>query len=108
MLTLTCEDAGMRTDGRGSGGVGSGGVGASSGGRPRLTRPSWMGGSVAAARRGAGEAGVPLRRRVLLAIVAITTLAVALFAVPLAVAMSRRYREETVSSALRDAPWMAT
>ncbi|WP_246083841.1 sensor histidine kinase [Nonomuraea diastatica] len=51
--------------------------------------------------------GVPLRRRVLVVIVSVTALAVALFLVPLAVAMSLLYHDQTVAALQRDAAWVA-
>ncbi|GAA3672768.1 HAMP domain-containing sensor histidine kinase [Nonomuraea antimicrobica] len=53
------------------------------------------------------ERGVPLRRRVLVVIVGVTTLAVALFLVPLAVAVSLLYHDQTVAALQRDAAWVA-
>src|SRR5215469_10519775 len=47
--------------------------------------------------------GVPLRRRVLIAILAVTALAVILFALPLGVAVQRLYRTEAVTALQRDA-----
>jgi len=47
--------------------------------------------------------GVPLRRRVLVAILAVTALAVILFALPLGVAVQRLYRTEAVTALERDA-----
>ena len=47
--------------------------------------------------------GVPLRRRVLVSILAVTTLAVILFALPLGVAVQRLYRSEAVTALQRDA-----
>jgi len=48
-------------------------------------------------------AGRPLRRRVLVAIVGVTAAAVVLFAIPLAVALQRLYRDEAIVSLERDA-----
>src|SRR4051794_35542459 len=45
----------------------------------------------------------PLRRRVLVAIVGVAALAVVLFAIPLAVALQRLYRDEAIVSLERDA-----
>lgn len=47
--------------------------------------------------------GVPLRRRVLMSILAVTALAVILFALPLGVAVQRLYRTEAVTALQRDA-----
>src|ERR1700682_2072351 len=47
--------------------------------------------------------GVPLRRRVLVSILAVTALAVILFALPLGVAVQRLYRTEMVTALQRDA-----
>src|SRR6202035_1621830 len=47
--------------------------------------------------------GVPLRRRVLMSILALTALAVILFALPLGVAVQRLYRTEAVTALQRDA-----
>ena len=47
--------------------------------------------------------GVPLRRRVLVSILAVTALAVILFALPLGVAVQRLYRTEAVTALQRDA-----
>src|SRR3978361_972392 len=47
--------------------------------------------------------GAPLRRRVLVAILAVTALAVILFALPLGVAVQRLYRTEAVTVLERDA-----
>jgi signal transduction histidine kinase len=52
---------------------------------------------------GNSPAGRPLRRRVLVAIVGVAAAAVVLFAIPLAVAMQRLYRDEAVVSLERDA-----
>ncbi|MFF3671649.1 sensor histidine kinase [Microtetraspora malaysiensis] len=51
--------------------------------------------------------GVPLRRRVLVVIVSVTALAVALFLVPLAVAVNLLYHDQTVAALQRDAAWVA-
>ncbi|WP_248959336.1 sensor histidine kinase [Sphaerisporangium perillae] len=51
--------------------------------------------------------GAPLRRRLLSAIVAVTALVVALFAIPLAVAINQLYQDETVAALQRDATWIA-
>ncbi|WP_214104521.1 HAMP domain-containing sensor histidine kinase [Acrocarpospora catenulata] len=51
--------------------------------------------------------GTPLRRRALIAIVAATSLAVLLFAAPLAVSVGRLYRDQTASALQRDAAWIA-
>ncbi|MCT9929712.1 HAMP domain-containing histidine kinase [Planotetraspora sp. A-T 1434] len=51
--------------------------------------------------------GRPLRHRVLVAMVGVATLAVALFAIPLAVSMQRRYHDETAAALGRDATWIA-
>ncbi|MET9244003.1 HAMP domain-containing sensor histidine kinase [Nonomuraea sp. NPDC003709] len=51
--------------------------------------------------------GVPLRRRVLVVIVSVTALAVALFLVPLAVAVSLLFHDQTVAALQRDAAWVA-
>ncbi|MDN3352456.1 HAMP domain-containing sensor histidine kinase [Actinomadura sp. DC4] len=48
-------------------------------------------------------AGRPLRRRVLVAIVGVAASAVVLFAIPLAVALQRLYRDEAIVSLERDA-----
>src|SRR5260370_13798567 len=50
-----------------------------------------------------GPSGVPLRRRVLVSILAVTALAVILFALPLGVAVQRLYRTEAVTALQRDA-----
>jgi hypothetical protein len=47
--------------------------------------------------------GAPLRRRVLVSIMIVTALAVTVFALPLAVAVQRLYRTETVTVLQRDA-----
>jgi signal transduction histidine kinase len=47
--------------------------------------------------------GVPLRRRVLISILAVTAVAMILFALPLGVAVQRLYRTETVTALQRDA-----
>jgi signal transduction histidine kinase len=52
---------------------------------------------------GNSPAGRPLRRRVLVAIVGVAAAAVVLFALPLAVAIQRLYRDEAVVSLERDA-----
>src|SRR5215471_1882733 len=49
------------------------------------------------------HSGVPLRRRVLVSILAVTALAVILFALPLGVAVQRLYRTEAVTALQRDA-----
>jgi signal transduction histidine kinase len=49
------------------------------------------------------HSGVPLRRRVLVAILAVTALAVILFALPLGIAVQRLYRTEAVTALQRDA-----
>src|SRR5262249_56241121 len=49
------------------------------------------------------HSGVPLRRRVLVSILAVTVLAVILFALPLGVAVQRLYRTEAVTALQRDA-----
>ncbi|MER6951234.1 HAMP domain-containing sensor histidine kinase [Nonomuraea sp. NPDC000554] len=51
--------------------------------------------------------GVPLRRRVLVVILSVTVLAVALFLVPLAVAVKLLYHDQTVAALQRDAAWVA-
>lgn len=51
---------------------------------------------------------MPLRRRVLVVIVSVTALAVALFLVPLAVAVRLLYHDQTVAALQRDAAWVAT
>jgi signal transduction histidine kinase len=51
--------------------------------------------------------GTSLRGRVLAAIVGSTVLAVALFAVPLALSVERLYRDETAGALGRDAAWIA-
>jgi signal transduction histidine kinase len=51
--------------------------------------------------------GVPLRHRVLLSILAVTTLAVVTFALPLGVVVQRLYRSEAVTSLQRDAARVA-
>lgn len=50
---------------------------------------------------------MPLRRRVLVVIVSVTALAVALFLVPLAVAVSLLFHDQTVAALQRDAAWVA-
>lgn len=52
---------------------------------------------------GSLPSGRPLRRRVLVAIVGVTALAVVLLAVPLAVALQRLYRDEAIVALERDA-----
>src|SRR5690348_5508685 len=47
--------------------------------------------------------GVPLRRRVLISILAVTAVAMILFALPLGVAVQRLYRTEMVTALQRDA-----
>src|SRR5215468_10861743 len=47
--------------------------------------------------------GVPLRRRVLTSILAVTAVAVILFALPLGVAVQRLYRTEAITALQRDA-----
>src|SRR2546423_1127658 len=49
------------------------------------------------------HSGVPLRRRVLVSILAVTVIAVILFALPLGVAVQRLYRSEAVTALQRDA-----
>jgi signal transduction histidine kinase len=49
----------------------------------------------------------PLRRQVLIVIVAVAALAVVMFALPLAVAVQRLYRDETITSLERDATRIA-
>src|SRR5580692_4900852 len=49
------------------------------------------------------HSGAPLRRRVLMSIMTVTALAVIIFALPLAVAVQRLYRTETVTALQRDA-----
>src|SRR5438105_1399214 len=49
------------------------------------------------------HSGAPLRRRVLVSIMSVTALAVILFTLPLAVAVQRLYRTETVTALQRDA-----
>ncbi|MFC5834772.1 HAMP domain-containing sensor histidine kinase [Nonomuraea insulae] len=51
--------------------------------------------------------GVPLRRRVLVVIVSVIALAVVLFLVPLAVAVSLLFHDQTVAALQRDAAWVA-
>lgn len=51
--------------------------------------------------------GVPLRRRMLTAIVGVTAVAVVLFAIPLAVAVQRLYRDEATTKLERDATRIA-
>jgi signal transduction histidine kinase len=53
------------------------------------------------------RAAAPLRGRVLASILAVTVLAVALFAVPLGVALQRLYRSEAVTALQRDAARVA-
>src|SRR5260370_21108691 len=50
-----------------------------------------------------GPSGLPLGRRVLVSILAVTALAVILFALPLGVAVQRLYRTEAVTALQRDA-----
>jgi signal transduction histidine kinase len=50
---------------------------------------------------------MPLRRRVLLAILAVTTIAVLGFALPMSIAVQRLYRSETVTGLQRDAARVA-
>lgn len=50
---------------------------------------------------------MPLRRRVLVVIVSVTVLAVALFLVPLAVAVNILYHDQAVAALQRDAAWVA-
>ena len=47
--------------------------------------------------------GPPLRRRVLVSIMAVTVVAVVLFTLPLGIAVQRLYRSETVTALQRDA-----
>ncbi|MGI5200460.1 ATP-binding protein [Spirillospora sp. CA-108201] len=54
-----------------------------------------------------GAQGRPLRRQVLIAIVGVTALAIVLFALPLAAAVQRLYRDETVTGLERDATRIA-
>ncbi|SEG52718.1 Signal transduction histidine kinase [Thermomonospora echinospora] len=51
--------------------------------------------------------GRPLRRQVLVAIVGVTALAIVLFALPLAVAVQRLYRDEAITRLQRDATRVA-
>ncbi|GAB1818719.1 HAMP domain-containing sensor histidine kinase [Herbidospora sp. RD11066] len=51
--------------------------------------------------------GTPLRHRALAAIVAVTALAVLLFAGPLAVLVDRLYRDQATAALQRDAVWIA-
>jgi signal transduction histidine kinase len=51
--------------------------------------------------------GTPLRRRVLVSILTVTSLAVAVFALPLAIAVQQLYRTETVTALQRDAARVA-
>lgn len=51
--------------------------------------------------------GIPLRRRVLTAIVGVTAVAVVLFAIPLAVAVQRLYQDEATTKLERDATRIA-
>lgn len=51
--------------------------------------------------------GTPLRRRVLVSILTVTSLAVAVFALPLAIAVQQLYRTETVTVLQRDAARVA-
>jgi signal transduction histidine kinase len=51
--------------------------------------------------------GAPLRRRVLMSILTVTTLAVVLFALPLAIAVQRLYRSEAVTSLQQEATRVA-
>jgi signal transduction histidine kinase len=53
------------------------------------------------------HSGVPLRRRVLLSILAVTTLAVILFALPLGFAVQRLYRTEAVTALQQEAAGVA-
>lgn len=52
---------------------------------------------------GNSPSGRPLRRRVLIAIVGVAAAAVVLFAIPLAIALQRLYRDDAVASLERDA-----
>src|SRR5437868_8888651 len=52
--------------------------------------------------------GTSMRRRVLLAIAAVTVLAVAMFAIPLAIAVHLLYQDEAVTALQSDATWIAT
>ena len=51
--------------------------------------------------------GAPLRRRVLVSILAVTSLAVVLFALPLGIAVQRLYRAETVTALQQEAARVA-
>ncbi|MDX6434328.1 MAG: hypothetical protein QOE54_6694, partial [Streptosporangiaceae bacterium] len=53
------------------------------------------------------QQATPLRRQVLTAIVGVAALAVVLFAIPLAVAVQRLYREEAITTLERDATRIA-
>jgi signal transduction histidine kinase len=53
------------------------------------------------------RSGAPLRRRVLVSILAVTTLAVVLFALPLGIAVQRLYRTETVTALQQEAARVA-
>jgi signal transduction histidine kinase len=53
------------------------------------------------------HSGTPLRRRVLVSILTVTTLAVVLFALPLGIAVERLYRTETVTALQQDAARVA-
>ena len=53
------------------------------------------------------HSGAPLRRRVLVSILAVTTLAVVLFALPLGIAVEQLYRTETVTALEQDAARVA-
>jgi signal transduction histidine kinase len=56
---------------------------------------------------GVNQQATPLRRQVLTAIVGVAALAVVLFAIPLAVAVQRLYREEAITTLERDATRIA-
>lgn len=55
----------------------------------------------------ARSGGTPLRRQLLTAIAGVTTVAVVLFAIPLAIAVQRLYRNEAITSLERDATRVA-
>jgi hypothetical protein len=70
--------------------------------------PPGPGGVPPGAGSAAGASGSPLRRRVLVAIMTVSVVAVLLFALPLALAVQRLYRTETVTAMERDATRAAT
>src|SRR3954451_336633 len=62
---------------------------------------------IAEAAGGGGAVGTPLRRQLLPAIAGVTAVAVVLFAIPLAVAVQRLYRNDAFTALERDATRVA-